>query len=121
MTVTVTAEAKSRVRVGEWLELRASRTTTGPWRKLRFADVPKDVPWIAYIPPDREPGMAASLRWYAEPMDGVEFDNPAMRSVPAAERRVRFARPGTYRLWATSYAPLDARSNTLQVDVTAHE
>lgn len=116
--VTVTAQSESRVRAGEWLRLSASRTTTGQWQKLRFADVPKDVAWIAYIPPAHESDLAASLRWFAEPADGVEFDNPALRAAPPVERRVRFARPGTYRLWATSYPPLDARSNTLQVEVT---
>jgi len=121
VTVTVSAQAQSHVRVGEWLRLRASRTATGPWQKLRFADLPKDAPWIGYIPPEREPEVAANLRWYAEPMDGVEFDNPVTAFAPPVDRGVRFARPGTYRLWATSHPPLDARSNTLQVEVTARD
>jgi hypothetical protein len=37
------------------------------------------------------------------------------------ERAVKFARPGVYRLWATSHPPLDATSNTLQVEVTARD
>ena len=119
VTVTVTAQAESRVRAGEWLRLRASRATTGQWQKLRFEDVPQGAAWIAYIPPAQESDVAASLRWHAEPTDGVEFDNPALRAAPPVERAVRFSRPGTYRLWATSHAPLDARSNTLQVEVTA--
>ena len=119
--VTVTAQSESRVRVGEWLRLRANRRTTGQWQRLRFADVPKDTPWIAYIPPEHEPDVAASLRWFAEPADGVEFNNPATGAVPLEERGVRFARAGTYRLWATSYAPQDAMSNTLQIDVTARD
>jgi hypothetical protein len=121
VVVTVTAQSDSRVRAGEWLRLRASRATTGQWQKLRLADVPKDVPWVAQIPPGHEPDVAASLRWFAEPMDGVEFDNPVARAVPPVERGVRFGRPGTYRLWATSYAPQDGKSNTLEVEVTARE
>ena len=121
VTVTVRVQSASRVGVGEWLRLRASRATAGQWHKVRLADVPKDVAWIAYIPPPHESDLAPSLRWFAEPMDGVEFDNPATRVVPPDERGVKFARPGTYRLWGTSYAPLDARSNTLQVEVTARD
>ena len=122
VSVVVTARAAdSRVRVGDWLQLRASRTTTGQWQKVRFADLPKAAPWLGSVPPEREPEVAANLRWYADPMDGVEFDNPLTRSTPPGERGVRFARPGTYRLWATSYAPQDATSNTLQIEVTARD
>lgn len=121
VTVTVTAQADSRVRVGEWLRLRASRATTGEWQKLRFADLPKDTAWLAYIPPAQESDLAASLRWFVEPADGVEFSNPAAGVVPLVDRGVKFARPGTYRLWATSHPPLDGRSHTLQVEVTARD
>jgi hypothetical protein len=121
VTVTVIAQSESRVRAGDWLRLRASRATAGQWQKLRFADLPKDAPWIAYIPPAHESDLAASLRWFADPAEGVEFNNPAAGVVPLVDRGVRFARPGTYRLWATSHPPLDARSNTLQVEVTARD
>lgn len=121
VTVTVTAQSESRVRVGDWLRLRASRATAGQWQKLRFADVPTSTPWIAYVPPEHESDVAASLRWFAEPMDGVEFDNPVTRAVSPVDRGVRFARPGMYRLWATSYAPQDATSNSLQVEVTPRD
>jgi hypothetical protein len=121
VTVTVLAQSDSRVRAGDWLRLRASRATTGQWQKVRFADVPNGVAWIAYLPPAQESGLGPSLRWFADPADGVEFDNPAFRVVPPDERGVRFARPGTYRLWATSSPPLDGKSNTLQVEVTARD
>jgi hypothetical protein len=119
--VTVTVQSESGVRVGDWLRLRASRATTGEWQKVRFADLPKDTPWLGYIPPPEESAVAASLRWFAEPLDGVEFNNPAAGIVALDERAVKFARPGIYRLWATSHLPLDATSNTLQVEVTTRD
>ena len=106
------------MQVGEWLRLRASRATTGHWKEVRFVDVPQGVPWIGYIPPEYEPEVAANLRWFAEPMDGVEFDAVVPRPVAILERAVRFAKPGTYRLWASSHAPLDATSNALDIEVT---
>ena len=115
--VTVTVQSDSRSRVGDWLRLRAARAVKGEWRKLRFADLPKDAAWLAYIPPEHEPGVAASLRWFVEPADGVEFNNPVTGVVALDERAVRFARPGRYRLWATSHPPLDGTSNVLEVEV----
>ena len=78
------------------------------------------MPWMGYLPPENEPEVAANLRWFAEPMDGVEFDSIVPRPVPLLQRAVKFSKPGTYRLWATSHAPLDATSNTLQIEVTAN-
>ena len=121
VVVTVTAQAESRVRAGDWLRLRASRATTGEWRKVRFADMPKDTPWLGEIPSALEPEVAANLRWFAEPSDAVEFNNPVTGVVEPMERAVKFPRPGVYRLWATSHPPIDATSNRLQVDVTARD
>jgi hypothetical protein len=117
VVVTVEVHAAERVQVGEWLTLRASRSTTGPWRQVRFKDVAQDTPWIGYVPPEREEEVAASLRWFVEPAEGVAFDAWAPTPVPVRERAVRFSQPGTYRLWATSHAPVDATSNALQVTV----
>lgn len=118
VVVTVTAQAESRVKVGEWLRLHASRATTGHWDKVRFVEIPEGTPWIGNFPPQHEAEVAANLRWFAGPMDGVEFDSWAPRPVPLMDRAVRFAKPGNYGLWALSHAPLDATSNILQVEVT---
>jgi hypothetical protein len=72
---------------------------------------------VRYMPPEREDEVAASLRWYVEPTDGAVFDSWAPRPVPINQRAVKFSKPGVYRLWATSYVPLDAMSNTLQIRV----
>jgi hypothetical protein len=119
VTVEVTVRAESTVAVGDWLRLNASRSTSDGWRKVAFEEVPPGTPWIGYIPPAHEIEVAANLRWFAEPMAGVEFDAWAPRPVSLLERAVRFSRPGRYRLWATSHAPLDATSDTLHVEVRA--
>jgi hypothetical protein len=118
VVVTVTVRSESRVKVGEWLRLQASRATSGHWEKVHFSDVPQESAWIGYIPPEHEPEVAANLRWFAEPMEGVEFDSTVPRPVSILDRAVRFAKPGIYRLWASSHAPLDATSNSLQIEVT---
>ncbi len=91
--------------------------TTGEWRKVPFAEVAEGTPWLGYVPPEREDEVAGSLRWYVEPSDGAVFDAWAPKPVPIDQRAVKFSKPGMYRLWATSHAPLDARSNTVQIRV----
>jgi hypothetical protein len=120
VVVAVTVRSEARVAVGEWLPLSATRSTRGDWEEVRFADLGEGVPWMGYLPPENEPEVAANLRWFAEPMDGVEFDSTVPRPVPLLQRAVRFSKPGAYRLWATSHPPLDATSNALQIEVTAH-
>ena len=118
VVVTVTARAQSRVQVGEWLRLHASRATTGHWNKVRFVEIPEGAPWLGDVPAKYESEVAADLRWFVEPVDGVEFDSWAPRPVALMERAVRFSKPGNYRLWASSHPPLDATSNIIQVEVT---
>ncbi|MGE3926862.1 MAG: hypothetical protein AB7G13_28380 [Lautropia sp.] len=115
--VAVTVSSETQIKVDEWLRLSAVRTTSGEWRKVPFKEVSENTPWIGYLPPEREAEVAANLRWHAEPREGVSFDAWAPRPVPTTERAVKFLKPGTYRLWATSHAPLDATSNSLQVMV----
>ena len=121
VAVTVTARSAPRVRVGEWLPLSASRSARGEWQKVRFIDVPQGTSWIGYVPPEHEDEVAANLRWFADPMDGVEFDAVPPKPVPIEQRAVRFSKPGAYRLWATSHSPLDATSNTLEIEAVAVE
>ena len=115
--VSLTVFAEAQAQVDRWLPLRATRTTTGEWRRVPYREVAENTPWLGYAPPEREDAVAASLRWYAEPADGVVFDAWVPRPVPIDQRAVKFAKPGVYRLWATSYAPLDATSNALQIRV----
>jgi hypothetical protein len=117
VSVTVTVSSDEQVQVGTWLPLRATRTTTGEWRRVQYREVPAGTAWLGYVPPEREDEVAANLRWYVEPRDGAVFDAWAPRPVPIEQRAVKFSQPGVYRLWATSHAPLDAVSNTLEVSV----
>jgi hypothetical protein len=117
VVVTVTIRADQRVTVGEWLRLRATRAITGEWQKIPFRELPAGTPWIGYVPPERENEVAGNLHWFAQPSDGVLFDAWAPKPVGILERAVKFARPGTYRLWATSHAPIDTTSNSLMVEV----
>lgn len=91
------------------------RLSQGEWRKVPYREVTGGTPWVGYVPPEREGEVAASLRWHVEPKDGAVFDAWAPRPVPINQRAVKFSKRGVYRLWATSYAPLDATSNTVQV------
>ena len=115
--VNVTVYSEAQVQVDRWLPLRATRTTTGEWRKVAYREISQDAPWLGYMPPEREDEVAASLRWYVEPTEGAVFDSWAPRPVPINQRAVKFSKPGVYRLWATSYVPLDAMSNTHQIRV----
>ena len=117
VSVTVTVRAEPEVAVDTWLPLRATRATTGAWSKVRYSEVTEGTAWLGYVPPEREDEVAANLRWYADPAEGVVFDAWVPRPVPVEQRAVKFAKPGIYRLWATSHAPLDATSNTLEVRV----
>jgi hypothetical protein len=117
VTVVVSVRAEGHVAVNTWLPLRATRATSGEWRKVPFTEISPDTPWIGYVPPPKEDEVAANLRWFVEPVDGAEFDASAPKPVPIQQRAVRFSKPGVYRLWAESHPPIAARSNTLQVEV----
>lgn len=119
VVVSVTVRAEGRVGVGEWLPLKARRTTVGEWKKVAFREVEEGGAWIGYVPPPHEEEVAANLHWYAEPSQGVRFDAWAPVPVPRPQRAVMFARPGRYKLWATSYAPQNATSNVLEIEVVA--
>jgi hypothetical protein len=117
VNVSVTVYSDDQAQVDMWLPLRATRTATGTWRRVPYREVEVGTAWLGYVPLEREDDVAASLHWYVEPRDGAVFDAWAPRPVPINQRAVKFSKPGVYRLWATSYAPLDAMSDTLQVRV----
>jgi hypothetical protein len=99
-------------RAGEWVKLSAQRRS-GPWRRVKREEAPPGFVPFGAPPAEFEPEVAANLFWMTEPASGVRFDLPGDRS----ERRVRFADPGAYQVWARSAYPTDAKSNVVTVQV----
>jgi len=54
----------------------------------------------AHRPPPVEEQVEANVRWHVEPDGVAEFNRPNTRDL--FSRRVRFAEPGVYTVWATS-------------------
>ena len=87
----------AEARVGEWITLHGRRET-GPWTNVDRKSLGRDGCWVAPAPPPEEPEVATDLSWRADPRDG-EFDDGLADD---HTRRVRFTKPGRYRLSATS-------------------
>lgn len=88
---------------------------TGPWRAISRDSANLDECWWRGPPPEREPEVAANVRWHVQPSDSVTFNLPMP---PDFDRTVRFARPGVYLLWAESHGcPTKLFSDTLTVRV----
>jgi hypothetical protein len=104
----------AEVRLGEWVTLQARRET-GPWKNVDRKSLGRDGCWVAPAPPPAEAEVAANLSWTTDPPDG-EFDDGL---APDHTRRVRFTKPGRYRLTATSSTPCSPKvhSNELIVIV----
>lgn len=88
---------------------------TGLWRAISRDSANLDECWWGGPPPEREPEVAANVRWHVQPSDSVTFNLPMP---PDFDRTVRFARPGVYLLWAESHGcPTKLFSDTLTVRV----
>lgn len=86
------------VRTSQWLTVRAERRS-GPWARVRREEAGDSHACMRAIPPMvAEFDIEAKVAWHAEPSEGVEFQ----LSGRDFRREVRFARPGRYRIWATS-------------------
>ena len=85
--------------VGEWVTLHARRAT-GPWQRVQAASLGPDACWLQQPPPPVEREVSNNVTWIVEPTGSAEFDLPKIPQLQP--RRVRFARPGTYRLTARS-------------------
>ena len=81
-----------------------------------FADVPKGVQWWRSEPPAFEEEVAGNFRWFVEPEGVARFNTDFRRDLT---REVRFSKPGTYTLWATSgnYVLEPVASNRITVTV----
>lgn len=114
LTISADLSPSGSLRAGSWLTLHARRST-GPWRIVPRDQADLTDCWWRRPPPPEEGEVANNVTWRVEPSDSTLFNLP--RS-PEAERRLRFARPGRYRLWATSHGcRTPITSDTLEVDV----
>lgn len=86
------------VSVDEPLVLHGQRRATG-FMQVPYSDVPDGVQWWRSQPPAFEEEVAGNLRWIVEPTGAARF-NTDFR--PDLTREVRFSKPGTYTLSATS-------------------
>lgn len=113
-TIEVSAELpdSSAVAVGEWITIHASRQS-GPW--VLADSTTEDPPCERISPTTFEEDAASKVTWVVEPQGSVAFNTPAP---PDFGRKIRFTRPGRYRLTASSSgcgAPYE--SNTIEIVV----
>ena len=74
-TISVEIVVPHEAVVGEWIPLRATRRS-GPWQRLRYAEVAPDTKWFVVPPPEYESEVADNLRWLTEPLGAARFDLP---------------------------------------------
>jgi hypothetical protein len=111
-TISVQIAVPGEAPVGEWIPLSAERRS-GPWKRVRRSEAPAGFVPFDKPPPEHEREVAANLHWITEP-GGAQFDVPA---TPTNERKVKFQKPGTYKVWARNAYPTDAKSNVATVTV----
>jgi len=108
--------SKGVFEAGAWITLHADRST-GPWRRVRYKDLPDGARWMRNPPPAEEHDVEANVRWLAEPSGSHEFNIPT--AINITTRKVKFDRPGEYKVWAESrtLAGFDVKSNVIGVTV----
>ena len=110
--ISVEIALPAEARAGEWLPLSAQRRS-GPWKRVRRAQVPAGLVPFGKPPPEFESEVADNLHWMTEP-SGARFDLPDGSS---HRRKVQFPKPGSYQVWARSAYPTDGKSNVVTVKV----
>jgi hypothetical protein len=102
---------------GEWITLRATRTS-GPWKLIKASELAPGTTWFIKPPPEHEREVADNLRWLTEPPGAARFDVPVHAIGPIShERKAVFRKPGTYRLRAHNAYPTEAESNSIMITV----
>ena len=103
-------------RVAQWISLHAARST-GPWQRVPYKDLPADARWLRRPPEAREKNVEANVRWQSEPSGHAEFNLPKAREILV--RKVRFSKPGRYKIWAESqiWGGAIVESNVLELSV----
>ena len=115
-TVVVTIDVPRQARVGEWIPLKASRKS-GPWKKVKFAEVAPDVRWFVRPPPEFEDEVADNLTWLTDPPQAARYDMPTLTEEMSHERKAKFSKPGTYKIWGDNAYPTRSKSNVVTIRV----
>jgi hypothetical protein len=113
--VSLAGASEGPFSVGEWIELLADRRT-GPWVRVRYADLEPGSDWLRQPPPAEEPNVQANVTWVVAPSGKAEFNLPTTSDL--FSRRVRFTEPGTYTLWARSHTWAGGTVNSNEITVT---
>ena len=103
--------------VNEWIPLKASRSS-GPWTRVRRADLPPESRWFAEPPPSFEPEVADNLDWLTDPPGAGRYDLPTAATAGRTnERKVIFSKPGVYFVWGESAYPTKGKSNVATITI----
>lgn len=116
-TSKVLVKANNVAEVGDWVELNATRETSGDWLKIRRVEVPEEINWYISIPNGFESEVAANLSWKVEPSENFKFDVASFKNINSMSRKVKFSKPGVYRLRAYSASPIRSTSNIIEIRV----
>ncbi|MBZ5657719.1 MAG: hypothetical protein LAO56_20835 [Acidobacteriia bacterium] len=113
--IVVPAEATA----GEWIPLKASRTS-GPWRQVKRSEVSEGATFYLKSPPGVEDDVQANVHWQTDPPNVARFSLPnAAESALSGvrERQVVFPQPGVYKIWAANAYPTPATSNVETITI----
>lgn len=98
--VRLAEDAAAECSVGDRVHLQADRST-GPWVRVRHREIDPGTAWLVQPPAAQEHDVQANVRWLVSPPGAAEFN--VFMAWDLTSRRVRFAEPGTYTLWAESH------------------
>ncbi len=104
--------------VGEWVPLKASRTS-GPWRAVKRSAVPEGTAYFLRSLPPVEEDVEGNVNWLTDPPKAAQFDLPTIASSlnGVQGRKVQFAKPGVYKIWAQTAYPTAATSNVETITI----
>jgi hypothetical protein len=107
---------------GEWLELKAARTS-GPWIQVPRNEVAEGAVAWPEQPPAFEQQVAANLTWLTEPAGIARFNVATLESAQRDPygRQVMFSKPGVYKIWGVSAYPTVSTSAVETITIRAKE
>ena len=116
--VEVRIQGPVEAEVGRWYTLSATRSVRGTWNRVEWKDHFVNEAWFGAPPQEFEPEVAANLTWHTDPPGVAKLDCCGVVAGDPMKRQIQFLTPGTHKLYATSYPPIDAKSNVIEVRVS---